>query len=255
MGFGFEKHFGKTDPFVIEFTWKFLPVLGCREGAMTPSFAGQCCCSAALWYLLGGALLFHGLFQGHQAQLKKLLLFFQLCIAPILAVHPSSAQEYPFGQAELCVASLCPSLWQEFEWERRVFLPLLFGGSHQQEICISLRPRARCEAGGQSCSKSWRWGEPKALNILFNPIQYVMENPCTQASQHCLSQLHRVFCTQPCSEVVPSSEGTMWTWKSRQCPGIPWNDGSSTQGGMPWAVPHPAQRGSTARKAASNLGQ
>lgn len=114
MGFGFEKHLGKTDPFVIEFTWKFLPGLGCRGGAMTPPCAGQCCCLVPFRRGSGWAL-FHSCFQGHRAQLREFLPFFRLCIVPILAVHPICADGYPCGQAILWVAPLCPSLWQEFE--------------------------------------------------------------------------------------------------------------------------------------------
>lgn len=264
MGFVFEKHLRKTDPFVMEFTWKFLPGLGCREGAMTPPSAGQCFCLAAVWYLLGGALVATGISSGTKLSWGSFCSFSSCALFPSWQCTPALQLDIPLVSQFFVWHPCALHYGRNMSWEQRVFLPLLYGGSHHQDICMFLRPRQ--EPGMKLEAKTATKVEDE-VNIKHWMSYSTPSICCGKSMRSSLPALaftvaQGVLCpvlqsggSQQCCEVVPSSEGTKCTYRSRQSPGTPWTHGSRTQGGMSWAVPHPAHRGSTARKPASNLDQ
>lgn len=236
MGFVFEKCLGKADPFVTEFTWKFLPGLGHREGARTPPRAGQCCCFAAVWYflgLLGGALIgccSTAISSGTKLSWGSFFSFSSCALLPSWPCIPALQLDIPLA-SQFFVWHLCALHYgTSLSWEHRVFLPLLCGGSHQQEICVLLGPRqepgmkledkAATKAEDEVNIKHWMsYSTPP--NILWNI--YALKPPSTAFPRctGCFLPVLQWGGPQQCCEVVPTSEGTMCTYRSRQSPGIP----------------------------------
>ena len=195
-GLEFEEHLSKTDPFVTEVTWKLLPGLGRRQCAPTPH-AGVCCCFAAVWYLLGEAvleLLLHGHFQCPQANLKKFLPFFPLCIISIPAAHPSPTSGDPFGQAILCVSSRYTTSWQQCESGTQSFPSFSFWRESAGGDFYLVRSRRRTwyDAWGKGCSK--RWGYKESLKH------------CTSYST-CPSMLSKIWALAPLRIALHSCMG------------------------------------------------
>lgn len=185
MGFGFEKHLRKRDPFVIEFSWKFLPGLGCREGAMTPPCGGQRCGFAAVWFLLGGALsgcCSTAISSGTKLSWGSFYSFSSCALFPswqyIPALHLDISLVRQFFVWHLC-ALHCGKSWS---WEHRVFLPfwreppaghfLLLGP--RQEPGMKLEAKAAIKVGDEVHIKHWT-SHSTPSNILWKI--YTLEPP------------------------------------------------------------------------------
>lgn len=217
----FEKHLRRTDPFVTEVTWKFLPGLGRWQRVMAPH-AGECCRFNALWSLLGGAVLgvlLHGHFQRHRARLKKFLLLFPLRILLIPAVHPS-----PTADSSLVRNSLWHLCTQHYgnsaNEEHRVFLPCLFGEKHLEEIFMFLGPRQEPYMMLEAMAAP-KDGEIRRAWCTAHPIQPAPL--CWAKFRHSNPQgLHRTVVWGLFYPALlwggPSSEGMMCDLSSRQRP-------------------------------------
>lgn len=160
MGFGFEKHLRKTDPFVIELSWKFLPGWGAGRVQWPLLVEG----SAAVLLLFG--TFWEGLCLG--------------AVLQIFPVAPSSAEEvsalFPSWQCipalqldfpwvrQFFVWHLCAlHCGKSWSWEHRVFLPfwreppagdfLLLGP--RQEPGMKLEAEAAIKVGDEVNIKHW----------------------------------------------------------------------------------------------------
>lgn len=233
-GLDLKKHLRKTDPFVIEFSWKFLPGLGCREAAVTPLCAGQFCCFAAVWYLLGGVLVgccSTAISSGTKLSWGSFCSFSSCALFPCWQCIPALQLDIPlvreFFVWHLCALHYGKSLsWEQSFPSSSFWRESPAGDSH----VVRSKARAWYEARDQGCYKSWGWGEHKAVNILVNPIQYVVEKSIALKLLSTLYNSRTGYFlpsevqwggSQHCCEVVPSSEGEMCTDRSRQSPGIP----------------------------------
>lgn len=227
MGFGFEKASQKVRFFCY---WVQLGTSawagvwgGCNGLSLCRAALLFCCCLVPLgWALVGCCST--AMSSSTKLSWGSFCSFSSCALFPSWQCIPTLQLDIPLAR-EFFVCHLC-ALWygKSLRWEHSFPSSSFWRESPAGDLhVVRSKTRAWYEARGQGCYKSWGWGEHQAVNILVNSIQYVMEKsmhsslpalPSTVA-QGAFYPALQGHGSQHCCEVVPGSEGTMCTYRSR----------------------------------------